>query len=161
MSDGDRGRRRYHGGPQGDESGKVVTIRGLNEELYRRAAALAKTTGRTVGEVMNEAIELVLNVGEAALSPFVKPGEHEGKTIEVSGLEELKISKEDLEGLGEDEKVVFRGLRRLEIEEDVPYRYFEGKVAAIVSCDEVILPKGYPKLKVAARMQGIKDLKIG
>ena len=133
----------------------------MNEELYRRAAALAKTTGRTVGEVMNEAIELVLNVGEAALSPLVKPSERGGKIVEVSGLEELKVSREDLDDLGEGERVIFRGLGRLEVEGDVPYRSFEEKVAAIVSCNEVILPKGYPKLKVAAKMQGVKKLKIG
>ncbi|MEM4699765.1 MAG: hypothetical protein QXT74_02285 [Candidatus Nezhaarchaeales archaeon] len=147
--------------------GERVTIRGLDRELYARALALAKEAGRSVGEVINDALRLLLSTGMAATAIATKVAEAGRGIVEefvegakgvltVSGVEELSVSRRDLEAV--EGQVSFRGIKRLSFSDDVDYELFERKVASVVMCGEVEVPKGFPKLKAASKMRLVSKL---
>jgi len=149
------------------EKEKTVTIRGVDRELYAKALALAKELGKSAGEMINEALRLLLTQTMAAATALTKAAHAGRELIEgvkevagaehvVSGVGELVVKKADLEAI--DKPVVFKGIRRLVFEDDVDYSLFEGKVRSIVMCDEVLVPKAYPKLKVAEKCRMIGKL---
>ncbi len=140
----------------------VKSIRGIDDDLYERVSALARETGRTVGELVNEAMKfLLVATGKAAeVSKQFVEGYREvakvGKDVEVvSGVEELEVTSKDLASM--DKPVEFRNIRRL-IFRDVPYSLFEEKVAKIVLCDTLVVPRDYPKLRVAKKCVMVKRI---
>jgi len=147
------------------EEKRVTSIRGIDRGLYERASLLARETGRTVGEVINEALRMLVSAVElssrSALGvarQFVE-GVREGeeRAIVVKDVDELSIGPRDLE---EVEGVVFRNIKRLEISPEVPYDLFEERVRAIVLCDEVVVPEDYPKLKVLEKCRLVKRIVV-
>jgi hypothetical protein len=149
------------------EERRTVTIRGVDRDLYLKALALAKEAGRSVGEVINAALRLLLPMGAAAAEAMSRAAEVGRGFVEevkeaakgalvISGVDELAVARRDLEAV--EGMVSFRGLKRLRFEDDVDLEVFERKVASIVMCGEVELPRGIPKLKAAAKMKLVSKL---
>ena len=136
-----------------------VTIRGVDKDLYNRLSILARETGKTIGELVNESMRLMLSLTDSLGKTITSFGEalREGwkeardKYLEISLLDELVVTKKDLEEL--DKPVVFKNIKRLVISDDVPYELFEEKVREIIMCREIVIPRGYPKLKVARKIK--------
>ncbi|MCD6323972.1 MAG: hypothetical protein J7L55_02545 [Desulfurococcales archaeon] len=140
----------------------VKSIRGLDDELYERITLLARETGRTVGELFNEAMKFLLAAtGKAADvgRQFVEGCKEVAKPVEgvevVSGVDELEVSSKDLASV--ERPVEFRNVRRL-VFRDVPYQLFEERVAKIVLCDTVVVPPDYPKLRVAKKCVMVRKI---
>ena len=139
----------------------IKSIRGIDDKLYEQLTIMAKQTGRTVGELINESIKLLLGVAGKAteLSRNVIQGYSEAmkpSDVEViAGLEELDVTSRDLEGL--EKSVEFRNIRKL-IFKDVPYELFDKKVKAIVMSDLLVIPDEYPKLRVAMKCSMVKKI---
>lgn len=70
---------------------KVVLIRGVNQTLYKSFVAKAKEQGRTVGDLMNEAMRGSVHGGGG------NPG---ANTLEFGG--SILLSKEDILGIHEE-----------------------------------------------------------
>jgi predicted DNA-binding protein len=157
----------------GDEEAKqkVTTVRNIDETLYTRALELAKKMGKPVGEVINEALRMLISTVEyTATMPgyLAKELSERGRTaIEslkedkkatvISDLEELEVNAKDLEEV--EGKVVFRNIKRLIIGGDVTPELFEEKIAGIVMCDELFLPPSIPKLKALRRARLVRRVK--
>jgi len=154
-----------------DEEKKSVTIRGLDRNLYRRVALLARESGRTIGELINESMRLLLTTTSAALEVAAKAGarvtelsrsvaegvkEGVSECVEVKDISELILSAEDLRRLGK--QVVLKNIGRLVIGDDIPYELFSKVIRTIVLVDEVVIPKDYPKLLVAAKCRFVKKI---
>lgn len=159
-------------GREEERKGKIViAVRGVDEDLYRRVSALAKETGRTIGELVNESMKLLLSAANTALE---KGKELTGTTVVlartfgeglkegfkdalvISDVEELNLSKKDLEEV--PKPVVLKNVKKLIIEDDVPYELFKSKVLSITFCDEVVIPSNYPKLEVLSICRMVKKL---
>lgn len=136
-----------------------VTIRGIDKDLYNRLSVLARETGKTIGELINESMRLMLsftdNLGRklTSFSEAFREGLREArdKYLEIGLLDELVVTRRDLEEV--DKPVVFKNIKRLIISDDVPYELFEEKISEIIMCKEVIVPENYPKLKVARKIR--------
>jgi len=146
-----------------EEREKTVTIRGVDKELYNRALALAKELGKSAGEMVNEALKLLLSTATTAATAISKAAELVEGVKEaaipvhvVSGVEELTVRRADLESL--EKPVVFKGIKRLVFEDDVDYEVFDSKVRHLIMCGEVQVPKSYPKLKVAEKCKLVGKL---
>ncbi len=153
------------------EEKKTITIRGIDKSLYEQIAKIARDSGKTIGEVINEAMrcflsltlatvkagskiaESIMAVGRA-FSEGIKEGME--NVCEVSGVEELSINKEDLESI--EEPLVFKNIKKLKFSDDIPYDLFDKKVYSIIYCDEVIVPPTYPKLKVVKKCRLVKRI---
>jgi len=150
MSDEDRDRKQ-----------SIKSIRGIDEKLYEQLTIMARQTGRTVGELVNESIKLLLGmagrasqVGRNVLEGYSEALKPVNAEV-ISGLEELDITSRDLEGM--DKLVEFRNIRKL-IFKNVPYDLFEKKVRAIMMSDLLVVPDDYPKLKVALKCSMVKKI---
>ncbi|MDK2383540.1 MAG: hypothetical protein QI199_01865 [Candidatus Korarchaeota archaeon] len=154
---------------KGEETKKDVTIRGVDAFLYSRAAEIAKRTGKTMGEVVNEALRLFIDLTEGlwgGLEPVAEGLREAGRRVDytlsalnptiISDLGELEVTKEDLEQLGR--KVVFQRVKRLSFADDVDAETFERYVALIRECEEVRPPKGVSKLLVLSRCRKVDRL---
>ncbi|GAA5420002.1 hypothetical protein Stok01_01964 [Sulfurisphaera tokodaii] len=153
---------------QQDENKKTVTIRGVNRDLYERMVNVARNSGKTVGEVMNqammtflglagkvgekidEATQKAINVGKA----FVEGYNEAGKNIFiVSDLEELRITKNEIIGLGKP--VSFRNIKRL-ILDDIDQQTIDQYIDSIITVDEVVVPSSVNKLLLLQKCKFVK-----
>ncbi len=148
---------------------KDVTIRGVNSDLYDKAAEVARRTGKTIGDVINEALKLFLDMTEGlrtSLQPIVDGAKEAGKILGasmsslapamISSLDELEISKGDLEQFRK--KIIFSDIKKLYFTDDVDSETLEKYVAMIRNCEEVRVPKSISKLLVLSRCRDIEKL---
>ncbi|ADI31835.1 hypothetical protein [Staphylothermus hellenicus] len=157
---------------------KTYTIRGLDPQLYKTFSETAKKLGLSVGEFMNEAMRVLLTtlsfsgdvgqkIGKEAsrlLSEFIKSSRKSLKeavesvknTIIVSGIEELDISKNDLESI--DKQVVLVNIKKLYISDDVDWRLLDEKIKSIKMVNEISIPSHIPKLLFAKKCFMVKRI---
>ncbi len=78
---------------------KTVAIRGLDTELYTEVFTLAKKDGRTVAEVVNNALEQFIN-NDSDEQTLVMPGSAQSNSVEfilaIDDDGEVSLSKEDI-----------------------------------------------------------------
>ena len=78
---------------------KTVAIRGLDTELYTEVFTLAKKDGRTVAEVVNNALEQFIN-NDSDEQSIVMPGSAQSNSVEfilaIDDDGEVSLSKEDI-----------------------------------------------------------------
>ena len=162
----------YYGEIMEERNKRTMTIRGIDKDLYDRAVALAKETGRTVGEVINEALRLILSLAsttastakELGVSTFelgkaAVEGMKEGLNIyEISDIEEIELTKDDLENI--EGIVRLRNIKRLVFSNDITEELIDKKIHSIVMCDEIIIPRHIRKLKVLKKCKFIKKIRF-
>ncbi len=88
----------------------VVSIRGVDRDLYKKVSSIAKELDKTVGEVVNEALELFIRFTDEAsdrLSSLVS------RSYIVKGLDRLSIKGGELKSL--ERPVIFAYIRELEL----------------------------------------------
>lgn len=78
---------------------KTVAIRGLDTELYTEVFTLAKKDGRTVAEVVNNALEQFIN-SDNDEQTLVMPGSAQSNSVEfilaIDDDGEVSLSKDDI-----------------------------------------------------------------
>ncbi|HDJ89468.1 MAG TPA: hypothetical protein ENG40_02080, partial [Thermoprotei archaeon] len=83
---------------------KVVSIRGIDEDLYRRATVFARETGKTIGEIINESLRLLLSIADfssksiSVLLSELKEGLIESglMSVIIKNLDEVSLNERDL-----------------------------------------------------------------
>ncbi len=154
------------------EKGRITTIRNLDEELYGKAVSIAKSLGKPVGEVFNEALRLLISTLEYGVTLpgyLAREAISKGKTaveslvearraVVIGDLDELEVTRRDLEDL--EGKVLFKNIKRLVISGDVDPKLFEEKVSGIVLCDTLVIPSSLPKLRVLAKAKMVKKVEM-
>ena len=152
------------------EEKRVVTIRNIDEDLYNKAMSLARSLGKTAGEIVNDALRLLVSSLEMGAAATETLGRRIGEKVEearqrltatrlvVGDLDELVVTNRDLVEV--EGPVVFRNIGRLVFAEDVDPRVFEDKVAGIIYCDTLVIPGNMPKLKVLGKARFVKRVEI-
>jgi len=165
-------------GNRPQEEGRIRSIRGLNDDLYREFSAKARELGVSVGELMNVAMSRLLvsmdagasagrRLADALRSLGSKLGEAQSRAFKsaveavadfdlVADLEELRVGRGDLERARRP--LVFSNIRRLEFGDDVDWELLSSKVRSINVVDEVIVPDGIPLLELASRCRLVKRI---
>jgi len=154
-----------------EEKFGIISIRGVNKEIYKQLTSLSKELGKSVGELVNEAFKLYLSVVEGseiaarkivtALSEFKKAfekGVEEGRIGIIRGIDELEVSKKDLESYGKP--VTFTMINKLKFSSDIDMEAFEKYVEGIIMCNEVIVPSTLPKLLVGSKCRQVKKIVV-
>lgn len=144
---------------------KQISIRGVDEDLYKQISLLARELGVNVGSLINQAIKTFLSLPPEVRTParLLKaavefPAEFTSGLVDSTGLvisdvSSLTISRGDLESV--DGKVSFRGIERLEFKEDVDEELFNSKVRSVAYCNEIVIPRTLRKLTVLAKCRKI------
>ena len=141
----------------GEEGGekKTVTIRGLSSDIYDRVSRLARETGTTIGEIVNEALRRYIATLEnisKAIDNMIRAGD----VVVISGVSSLTVTRADLETL--DKPVIFKDMDELIFADDVNNDIIKNKVAKIVNVNTVYVPKSVSTLLIASKSEFVKKI---
>ncbi len=141
------------------EEKKTISVKGVERSLYENLKELSALTGRTLGELTNEAYRLLLSTLEGAkeLSKAFVEGLRAPDVATISDLEELEVTGDELRKLGK--KASFKNIKRLTLR-DLTDEIVDELVYGIQSVDHLLVPKGITKLKLLAKCRGIKKLEF-
>jgi hypothetical protein len=142
------------------ENKEIISIRGVNKDLYQKLSAYAKEAGMTVGEAINNAMASFLATleGIRTTGRELIEGIQKGMNIYIGDIDELKIEARDLNEV--ENPVILRNIKRLEIAEDVDQELFNKKIRRIVNVDELIIHDKLSKFQVLAKSFRIKKLTV-
>ena len=118
-----------------------VTIRGIDDEIYRRFSAEARNRGIAIGKLVTQAMSNLLEV---------KPMEN----YKIENIdEELIVSKNDLESLLKP--VIFKNISKLTFTEDVDGPTFIAYVEKMQNIEELKVPNTLTKLLILAKSKNV------
>jgi hypothetical protein len=136
-----------------------ISIKGVQKKLYERVKGLATETGRTVGEITNDAFKVLL----AAAGETKKVGEEfiqavrDTKSANVQDLKSIEITGSELVKNGK--KVSFRNIENL-VFRDMTDSDFEKFVESMVNVKNLEIPKGVSKFKVLEKAKYVDSIKF-
>lgn len=141
----------------GEESSerKTVTIRGLSTDIYDRISKLARETGTTVGEIVNDALRRYIATLEnisRAIDNMIRAGD----VVVISGVSSLTVTRADLETL--EKPVIFKDMDELVFADDVTNDLIKNKVARIINVNTVYTPKSVSTLLIASKSELVKKI---
>lgn len=153
---------------ENNENKKTITIRGIDEKLYRKLTEIARNSGKTVGEVANQAFRIFLelsNTAKQTASGVIESGksflegfkEGMGNFIVISDIDELTVNKEELAEAGKP--IIFRNIKRLTLlgVTDVDIANY---VQEINNVDELIVPPNINKIKLSQKCRMVRRIVV-
>jgi len=141
---------------------KTVAIRGLDTELYTEVFTLAKKDGRTVAEVVNNALEQFINSDNDEQS-IVMPGSALSNSVEfilaIDDDGEVSLSKEDIKEIAmEMGPFAIESNGSLVFEKDVDKNALAQITRIQVKSGTVKVPKtAYAQFLIKCKIQGKLD----
>lgn len=134
-----------------------ISIKGVQKRLYERVKGLATDTGKTVGEITNDAFKVLL----AAAGETKKVGEEfiqavmDSKSTFVQDINSIDITGHDL--AKNNKKVIFKNIQNL-VFKDITEADFEAYVESIINVKNLEIPKGISKFKVLERAKYVDNI---
>ncbi|AWS00146.1 hypothetical protein [Metallosphaera hakonensis] len=153
-----------------NKQNRTVTIRGVDSSLYDRLVKLAHDTGKTVGEITNQAIGEFLNViSEAEMITYnVKDNikstskafldgfnESRKNLFVISNVGEITVFKAEIVSAGKP--ISFRNIGKLvlpDLDEDTLEKFID----SIVWVDELVIPPSINKIMLMRKARFIKKI---
>jgi hypothetical protein len=137
---------------------KNVSVKGVQKSLYQRILELGKETGRSVGELTNDAYKALLLTASGAkeFSQHFVEGAKQVSVQSIDNITELEITGAELKEL--KRKVSFNHVKQLKIT-DITDSEFSSIVVGIHNVEELIVSKQVKKttvLKVCSFVNRIK-----
>lgn len=144
---------------EGSATKKIITIRGIDTDVYNKFSQKIKSLSLNIGEAVTKMMIGVIdnsNIEFAESASIALKADIE--TISVTEQSELIVSNEDL--LEIDNRYVFMNINYLKFESDVDPETFMSKIAAIRSCQKVIIPNFLPRLKLFSKIKFCPDVEL-
>ncbi|MFW9968468.1 MAG: hypothetical protein ACFFEA_15075 [Candidatus Thorarchaeota archaeon] len=120
-----------------------VTIRGIDDHVYSLFSAEARRRSVPIGELVTQVMRIFLE--ETTEKPF-----------RVENLDELTITKDELESVGGP--IGFSGIKTLTIGDDVDWSLFDQYVDEIRKSKTVIIPDSLTKLQVLTKCRNVDKI---
>jgi len=125
------------------EKKKDVSIKGVSRELYQKMISFAKSTGKNVGEVTNEAYRSFLSTVEDIKHSAKNSLDKQKSNVKyVENIKYLTIDEKTLSELGE--KVSFQNMDEL-VFDGVTNDEFTSKVESIRNVKHLVIPSDVSK----------------
>ena len=120
-----------------------VTIRGIDDEVYKRFSAEARNRGVPIGELVTLVMRALVE-------------EADKDCYKIGNIEKVSVSREDLESLGGP--VSFHDIDSLVFEDDVTISIFQKYVLEIRYVEKLTIPKALSKLMVFTKCYKVDDV---
>ncbi len=120
-----------------------VTIRGIEDGVYSLFSAEARRRGIPIGELVTQVMRIFLE-------------ETAEKRFTVEGVEELTLTREELESVGGP--IAFNGIKFLKIGDDIDWDFFDKSVDEIRKSKTVVIPKTLTKLQVLTKCRNVDNI---
>ncbi|GGM74571.1 hypothetical protein GCM10007108_10640 [Thermogymnomonas acidicola] len=143
-----------------DEQGEgktVISIKGVRKDIYQRMMRLARDTGKTVGEITNEAYKNFLGTVDTAKKvsrEFIDSARAQ-QVRYIENLGSLEITGQELREFGR--KVVFRNIKELRIT-DVDEDTFTSVVDGIINVNSLTVTGNVRKMTVISRCSFVEKV---
>ncbi len=137
----------------GEDDKKTVAIRGIDKSLYNKLSAIAREVDKTIGELMNEAIDLFVKVTDG-ISETVAKVIHEPYVIK--NLDTLEISGEELKDL--DKAVLFINIDRLYLK-DVDDEAID-KIVKIMRVKRFKAEGSFNRVRLLSKLEHVDEIDI-
>ncbi len=126
---------------------KTISIKGVSADLYNRIQKISNETGKTIGQVTDEAYKSFVGSVNSAknISQGFLNGIKEGSSKFIENIKELEITGTDLEEI--DRKIIFKNIDILTFK-DIDNDTFDKYVNSIVVVKTIIIPKTVSKARV-------------
>ena len=135
----------------------TISVKGVSKDIYDRMSRIARETGRTIGEVTNDAYRVFIGTFEGALGisrEFIK-GAKSTHVYVVSNIKKLEMSGEDIKELGG--RVSFRNIESLTFK-DISQEDFDSRVDSILQVRKLTLPHGIKKSSVVVKCDFVDNI---
>ena len=141
----------------GDEEKKDISVKGVSRDIYNRVLRLAKETGRTLGEVTNDAYRAFLSTAASAkqISRNFVEGATQSLPKYVENIKNLTIDGDDLKEIGH--RVAFRNIDNLEFK-NVNSEVFDDYVESITNVKNLKIPKSLSKARVLLKCNFVDSI---
>lgn len=120
-----------------------VTIRGIDDEIYRRFSAESRNRGMAIGKLVTIAMSNLLEV---------KPMGN----YKIENIKEVNASKKDLESL--EKPVIFQNINKLTFSDDVDWPTFRDYVEEIKNVKELNVPNKLTELQILAKSKSVSKI---
>lgn len=136
---------------------ETISVKGVKKDLYDRIKDIARESGKTIGEITNDAYRLFLS----ASSTIKETGEQfiqglkESQAMVISNIDYLEITGKEIVGYGK--KVMFKNIGTLKIKE-ISEKEFEDYIDSIVNIKKLGVPGNINRLKVLERSRFIGEI---
>ncbi len=117
---------------------KIITIRGVNGEVYERFRAEIKSLGMNLGEAVTKMMNGVLTYSGDLSKSAANSLKNDLNKILVEDQRELTVNKNDLTEI--ENRFYFHSITQLKFDADVDLDTFMSKVIAIKACNNVLIP---------------------
>ncbi len=143
-----------------EDEKKSVSIKGVKKDVYQRMMHLARESGKTLGEITNDAYRTFISTVDGArhVSQSFIDGARGSKITSIENIRNLTLSKKDLEEIGHP--VDIRNIDDLTLE-GLDNDGFEKYVRAITGVRNLTIPKGLSKSKVLIRARFVDNIVQG
>jgi hypothetical protein len=126
---------------------KTISIKGVSADLYKKIQSISTQTGKTIGQVTDDAYRSFMGTVENAkrLSDGFVKGMKEGSSQYIENIKELEITGDDLKEIGR--KIIFKNIDSLTFK-NIDSETFDKYVNAIIMVKTVTIPKTVSKAKL-------------
>lgn len=121
-----------------------VTIRGIDDQTYLKFSAQATLEGVAIGELTTRAMNDYL-------------GKDQGKIYRIGNMEDIAITRSDLESL--DGAVILQNIERLTLEEDLDWPLVNERIRSIENIELLVLPKSISKFQMLTKARNVEKIR--
>lgn len=140
-----------------DEGKKSVSIKGVKKDVYNRMIQMARDTGRTLGELTNDAYRTFIGTIDGAknVSQSFVEGTRSSRVTTIENIRNLTLNREDLEEIGH--RVDIRNVEDLDLG-NVDDETFDKYVHQITGVKNLTISSGLKKTKVILKGRFIDNI---
>lgn len=144
-------------GEQENSEKRNVSIKGVKKDVYKRMMHLARDTGKTLGELTNDAYRTFIGTIDGArnVSQSFVEGTKSSRVTVIENIRNLSLSLEDLQEIGH--KVDLRNIDDLELT-DIDGEAFDKYVSSITGIKNLTIPASLKKAKVLMKARFIDNI---
>jgi len=145
---------------QEGENTQNISVKGIKKDVYDKVSQIARITGKTLGEVTNEAYKSLIGAFDGAghISRNFREGLSGTMSRYVENIKNLDITKKDLEEIGH--KTVFKNIDTLVLV-DVDDETFDRYIDAIINVKSLSIPASLRKSKVLLKCSYVDTISQG
>jgi len=136
---------------------ETISVKGVKKDLYDSIKEAARQSGKTIGEITNEAYRMFVSATSTAIEAgeqFIQ-GIKESQLLEIANIDNLEITGNDIKNYGK--KVAFRNIGNLKMK-DINEKDFEDSIVLIINVKRLEIPKELNKLKVLEKARFIGEI---
>lgn len=131
------------------EEKKAVTIRGIDKKIYNKLASLAKELDKSVGDLINDAMALVLTLRG-------KLEDVRSDILLIDGVDNLELTGKELEEV--DKKVLILNVDELTLSRDVNTNHVKEKIHRLINVNKLRVMGSVNKLVLYSKCINVKEI---